>query len=41
MCTATGRPAESCRCVRELGFDPKIDAMLRRVANRKSRPDDA
>jgi hypothetical protein len=25
----------------ELGFDPKIDAMLRQADNRKSCPDDA
>ena len=36
--------AAACRCdqeIWELGFDPKIDAMLRQADNRKSRPDDA
>ena len=36
--------ATACRCdqeIWELGFDPKIDAMLREAANRRSRPDDA
>ena len=36
--------AAACRCdhgVWELGFDPKIDAMLRQADKRRSRPDDA
>ena len=36
--------ATACRCdqeVWELGFDPKIDAMLRAAAHRRSHPDDA
>ncbi len=36
--------ATACRCdqeVRELGFDPKINAMLREAAHRRSGPDNA
>jgi hypothetical protein len=35
--------ATACRCDQEiwgLGFGPKIDAMLREAANRRTRPDD-
>jgi hypothetical protein len=36
--------ATACRCdqeIWELGFDPKIDAMLRQADSRRSPPDDA
>jgi hypothetical protein len=39
-----GKWAAACRCdqeVWELGYDPKIDAMLREAAHRRARLDDA
>jgi hypothetical protein len=39
-----GKVAAACRCtqeVREIGFDPELDAMLREAASRRRRHDDA